>query len=735
MAVAYTLQVDDVSIANGDEKTGYRLHEARFPAPKERGDLAAAKEVGGQIDEADAHNPAERVLIFSALGADERAAAAAVNAVVVAASRRGAKLRFRASATSELLECEIRRVEVAEDSFEPLTRQRGRIKVTLVLVTSPYWIGEEITAIDAVATSNLPAYVDVNDVRGEVPALTRVTATFAQAVTAIFIGMRSAPSAAVLAALALLVQDYSGTANANTNGGVAQSANLTTTPATIGSPPTVDVSVFRGLYLVVARLLHTAAAAASTLYNAVSSVSASNMIGTASEPTDQVPATVTGANFEASALGLVAIPAGAVPDDDESGYADESTSLNNAAGATLIDVETGVFRVQTEPTCRHTGALWKIKNTSGSTQTVRALLYRASGGVPVGSILASDDVDVADGHDATVRFSWAADIVSDSYATVVQPASGVAVAGLKVYGATGGGTNYGGQKLSGSWVSGSYGAETVTILQDTYNTTSSGTYNATQTFVASGVVQKVSAWFGTSGAGSGWLRLFPPGANTANQYEAVATQFISGASPVAKQTLDVAEDASSQVDYSGQTLTIKIEESVGFLAQRNTANVYANGACSAGGDLRFEVTERLKQNVNFYVQTFVELPLGFTASVGVQAECSESTKTASLDNVALIPIDEGAVVVKYTAATTAGDGIMIDNLPARRGSRNVYAASAAGGRGLSLIGKSTLYGAVMLKPRSNRIVIAAYTPSNAAPTTATVTIKYRPRYLNAASGK
>lgn len=742
-AVAYTLQVDDVSITNGAESTGYRLIEARFPAPKERGDIAAAKEVGGLIDEADAHLPAERVLIFDALGSDERTAAAAVNSVVVAASRRGAKLRFRASATSELLECEIRRVEVSEDSFEPLKRKRGKIRVTLVLVTSPYWIGEEITALNAVVTSNLPAYVDVNDVRGEVPALTRATITFAQAVTAIFVGLRSAPSAAVLALLALLVQDYSGTANTSTNGGVAQSASLTTNPATIGSPPTVDVSVFRGLYLVVARVLHSAAAAASTLYNAISSVAASGMSGTASETTDQIAASVTGAtNLEVAALGLMAVPAGAVPDADTSaGYAAESTSLNNAAGATLIDVGTGVFRIQGEPTSRHKGATWKIKNTSGATQTVRVMLYSAVGGVPTGSPLASVDTAVSNGYDNTLRFSWSVDIQAATYAIVIQPASGVAVAGLQVYGALGGGVNYGGQKFSGSWIGGIYGAESTTILQNAYNTTSEitsdfnqttgevGITSESQTFVAAGKIKSVSVWAGVVGStiAAAW-RLQKAGTT-------IASGTVAGNSAIAKRTITL-----DSIDYAGQTLTIEVfsPNSEAFPhtdVHRNSTSVYAGGACSLGGDLRFEVTEQVKQNVDFYLLTFVELPLGFTATVGVQAECSEATKTASLDNVALIPVDEGAVVVKYTAATTAGDGIMIDNLPARRGSRNVYAASASGGRGLSLVGKSTLYGALMLKPRSNRIVIAAYTPANAAPTTATVTVKYRPRYLNAASGK
>lgn len=745
-AVAYTLQVDDVSITNGAEITGYRLIEARFPAPKERGDLASAKDVGGLIDEADAHLPAERVLIFDALGTDERTAAAAVNSVVVAASRRGAKLRFRASATSELLECEIRRVEVSEDSFEPLKRKRGKIRVTLVLVTSPYWIGEEIVALNAVVTGQLPAFVDVNDVRGEVPALTRATITFPQAVTAIYVGLRSAATAAVLALLGALVQEYSGTATSYMTGGGAKTGNLSAVPTTIGSPPSLDVSLFRGLYLVVARLKHEAAAAASTLYNAISSVLASGMTGTASETTDQTPATVVGATanalVEVTALGLAAVPAGAVPDSDQSsGYAAESTSLNNAAGASLIDVDTGIFRVQSEPTSRHKGATWKLKNGSAGSVDVRALLYRAVAGVPTGSSLASADATLAAGFDAIVRFTWSVDISADSYAVVVQPVSGVAVAGLQAYGATGG-TNYAGQKIGGSWVSGIYGAASTTITQNAYNETAQldAGFNQTtgeawaeyadQTFTASGRVQSVSVWAGASYGGGVaapvWQLRSPAGAVLASG------TIPSGA--VAQRTITV--DTS---DYAGQVLTIRVfspdYQTTYTTLHRNTASVYAGGAFDWGGDLRFTVSERVKQNANLYLQTFVELPLGFTASVGVQAACSEATKTSTLDNVALIPVDEGAVVVKYTAATTAGEGIMIDNLPARRGSRNVYAASASGGRGLSQVGRSTLYGALMLKPRSNRIVIQAYTPNNASPSTATVTVTYRPRYLNAASGR
>ncbi len=78
---------------------------------------------------------------------------------------------------------------------------------------------------------------------------------------------------------------------------------------------------------------------------------------------------------------------------------------------------------------------------------------------------------------------------------------------------------------------------------------------------------------------------------------------------------------------------------------------------------------------------------------------------------------------------------MIDNLPTRRRRRDVYRTNSTGGIAASLIGKVTPYGELLPRPNvPNALTIAALTPSTAAPSTATVSVRLRPRYLTAASG-
>lgn len=101
---------------------------------------------------------------------------------------------------------------------------------------------------------------------------------------------------------------------------------------------------------------------------------------------------------------------------------------------------------------------------------------------------------------------------------------------------------------------------------------------------------------------------------------------------------------------------------------QNLADVYPGGAYSLNG----------APNGDLYFAILGRLPLGFGASIAISAKCSDSSKVCTLGKVSLLP---WAFYESVKGTFAAGQGPMIDNLPADQKRRLVYLASATGGVG------------------------------------------------------
>ena len=171
-------------------------------------------------------------------------------------------------------------------------------------------------------------------------------------------------------------------------------------------------------------------------------------------------------------------------------------------------------------------------------------------------------------------------------------------------------------------------------------------------------------------------------------------------------------DVGYGVVSSGTQYQISGVVASNVIPSRSTSSTYASGACSAGGDLRFRVWEQKS------------LTLG--ATIGIQARCTESSKVARLDTVALIPTDEAAITV--SSSFSAGQGVVIDNLSDDEADHDVYVCDSTDS-GVSVLSSAAPYGGpLLLRPGSNTLSGMAKTPATAAPGDASLIVTYRPRW-------
>lgn len=188
-------------------------------------------------------------------------------------------------------------------------------KVALV-GTRSYALGEEtveytIQTDAAWGTFDVPGAGE-DDVPGDidVPALTAIRATYAQAVLMAAFGIKPDPGASFDP-----LDDYSGVADATAFGG-EKSAALTMTGAwqDIAAPPNIDTGDNLGRHLLLARVQNTVADETTTDYRGTSAVTGNALGVTTTVNGDAVEATLkTGEGFEVVNLGEFNVPAGAVP--------------------------------------------------------------------------------------------------------------------------------------------------------------------------------------------------------------------------------------------------------------------------------------------------------------------------------------------------------------------------------------------------------------------------------------
>jgi hypothetical protein len=116
---------------------------------------------------------------------------------------------------------------------------------------------------------------------------------------------------------------------------------------------------------------------------------------------------------------------------------------------------------------------------------------------------------------------------------------------------------------------------------------------------------------------------------------------------------------------------------------------------------------------NPYFTVYGQTSLAFVSKTPAQAMTDETSKTATIDALIRGPLDAGAILWQPSAASTAGQGIYVDNMP--RMSSNVYLCDTDG-IGPSVIGRCRRFGKLQAWPGVvNRLVAAAYTPVDAVP--------------------
>lgn len=127
-------------------------------------------------------------------------------------------------------------------------------------------------------------------------------------------------------------------------------------------------------------------------------------------------------------------------------------------------------------------------------------------------------------------------------------------------------------------------------------------------------------------------------------------------------------------------------------------------------------------NRRVYEQSLV----GIGATLGVQAACSESSKAVLLDSVAALPTDEACYV--YTGARAAGEGIVIDLLSENDADHDTYVCDATD-TGISVFSAVQPIGPFLLRPGTNVLVGMAATPGTDPPGDGNLVFTYRGRWL------
>jgi hypothetical protein len=469
---------------------------------------------------------------------------------------------------------------------------------------------------------------------------------------------------------------------------------LSATPATIHAGNDIDVAANRGKSVLVANLKHTATVASTLKWRAKSTILTAASQG---RPTSSAVANTS----ELINLGEVTIPAAPLPDGSGGIVygADTAGATNTTAASKVVLDLYGCGETFSHPGGEQSGVTFKAQNPDSIAHTLTVRLYNSSGGTPTGGQLTSTTVTLPAGHDGIVRATWATVQPAGTYAYRIHEQSGSSYiqSPVLIYqdNAAGyaSGTGYACYPSGGSfaWAAGRYAATATTIAQNAYDTTGSDSVEVTQTFAATGRVQTASAWayfISNDVTGRAWMELRTAGGTVLG-----TSADFSGT--VAKRTITV-----DTADYAGQTLTLALcvegEQGVMVGFQRNTTSVYAGGACSAGGDLRFEVTEKVAAPFDAYFIAHHRSVTNFNAKTPITATCSQSGKTAAFMSCTRIPADIGAVVVQ--TAFSAGEGWAYDSA-----TRAYYPANSNGVTGTAL--SPYKIGALEPLPGENKLVL------------------------------
>jgi hypothetical protein len=409
MDAPFYLAVGDCVIEPGDGSSDYHVTSMSFPEPDPDG-------CGG-------HRPAKRELTLRVEGST----AAELSSNIAALRRqcvRDERLHFRPGLVGDILECRIREASVVEDNYDPLRRSgtaNFNTYLTLSILTDPYWLGawtDDVTP----TVSEVPGHFDVTPT-GEVDALVRLRAVFADQGTVAAIGVKPEPGASYD-----YVDDYgtsSDTSDANAVGGykVGEVVDSSLAGNEIGTAPNIDTNDNRGRHLVLARMDSTATTASSNTAR-VQTITTGNAIA------DSVTVSESTVTFSSNALigyemGTIQIPAGQVPDlDTGSGYAAETLAYSQ----TTEDADTvGLTAYQTVGLAageKLTKAVFKT-GTLTSAGGAYVEVYATDSGLATGGVLCSSAIKSVSASNTEYSFGldWTAPSAA-TYALKVRPATG-----------------------------------------------------------------------------------------------------------------------------------------------------------------------------------------------------------------------------------------------------------------------------------------------------------------------
>jgi hypothetical protein len=247
------------------------------------------------------HNNADRAIV-GYVSCTTEALARQELAVIAASCTVGSSLTWQPDGQTSAVSCTVLAVDIDVPAFDPVSRRiavaSGHIDVTVSLRTTPYWLGPEVETTLSM-TSGTPFTATISGVGGDVPALTKVRYTHAQATSMLALAMRSNPGEYFAP-----IEDYPGTNDAAAFGGACTVAyHGTTTPYPIGTaiPVAADNA---GDFLVLARVKQEGAVL-DTFYRA-----ATTMQGAVGDPLPEYgsevhPVTTASAGWDVLDLGVV----------------------------------------------------------------------------------------------------------------------------------------------------------------------------------------------------------------------------------------------------------------------------------------------------------------------------------------------------------------------------------------------------------------------------------------------
>jgi hypothetical protein len=235
--------------------------------------------------------------------------------LISAACQRGSTLVFKPDGKVDEQACKIYSSVVSRPPLDQAQRvgaTLGIMYVTVDLLCTPYWLGPEIE-VTIPLSPGAPFTGVLSGVTGDAPALARYWLTHAMASTRQDLSLKSNPDPAFDPTLA-----FGSVVDANAYGPCAD-LTMGASNTLIGSPPSLDVGVYRGDYHGIVRVKSSAPIAANVKIHAVSTVQG-NVGDAYTVPSDALeimasevsPTLISGAGFETVDVGPISIPAGRV---------------------------------------------------------------------------------------------------------------------------------------------------------------------------------------------------------------------------------------------------------------------------------------------------------------------------------------------------------------------------------------------------------------------------------------